>query len=120
MVSRRDYQQFYHSQPEQKKRRARTQRLRRLRRRMEILLRDGFRCAYCLACFCHNVKVLTVDHKWPLSQQGHDAPWNKITACSPCNRKKGTLGYEAYMARIREDYVPGWVTGDDPLVQVTP
>ncbi|UCF92050.1 MAG: HNH endonuclease [Desulfobacterales bacterium] len=50
-----------------------------------VLIRDGFKCAYCGA----RNERLTVDHIVPKSRGGHDTFENCVAACRPCNRKKG-------------------------------
>ena len=52
--------------------------------RYNVFLRDGFSCQY-----CGSTRDLTFDHVVPVSHGGK-ASWNNIlTACSPCNLKKG-------------------------------
>ena len=55
--------------------------------RRNILLRDGLRCQYC-AIKC-SPKVATIDHIIPKSRGGRTSWENLVTACPPCNRKKG-------------------------------
>jgi 5-methylcytosine-specific restriction endonuclease McrA len=55
--------------------------------RMEILKRDHFTCQY---CGVKGVKF-QVDHVIPVSQGGKNKKNNLVTACIPCNLKKGTL-----------------------------
>ena len=51
--------------------------------RAALMHRDRFRCAYCGA------KADTVDHVVPRSRGG-DSVWeNVVTACAPCNLRKG-------------------------------
>ncbi len=64
------------------------------RRRMRIALsrrnvfyRDGHRCQYCKQRF--PARELTCDHVRPRSQGGSTSWENMVTACGPCNRKKG-------------------------------
>lgn len=52
-----------------------------------IFFRDNYRCTYCGIQFSKN--SLTLDHVIPLSKGG-EKTWNNIvTACHPCNNKKG-------------------------------
>jgi len=53
--------------------------------RKNILRRDKHICAYC----GRGDLPLTIDHIMPKSQGGEDTWENLITACLPCNNKKG-------------------------------
>lgn len=70
--------------------------------RYNVFLRDRFACAYCGAP--HD---LTFDHVTPVSRGGKTHWENILTACSPCNLKKGgkTLA-EAKMQPRRPPYRP--------------
>lgn len=52
--------------------------------RFNLFLRDGFKCVYCGA-----EDDLTFDHVVPRSRGGRTSWTNIVTACSPCNLKKG-------------------------------
>lgn len=52
--------------------------------RFNLFLRDGFKCAY-----CHATDDLTFDHVVPRSKGGKTTWENIVTACSPCNLRKG-------------------------------
>ncbi|MCP5432005.1 MAG: HNH endonuclease [Alphaproteobacteria bacterium] len=52
--------------------------------RFNVFLRDRFRCQYCGAS-----QDLTFDHLIPRSRGGRTTWTNVVTACSPCNLKKG-------------------------------
>jgi 5-methylcytosine-specific restriction endonuclease McrA len=52
--------------------------------RFNLFLRDGFKCAY-----CGSPQELTFDHVVPRSKGGKTTWENIVTACSPCNLKKG-------------------------------
>ena len=52
--------------------------------RFNVFLRDRFECQYCGA-----VDDLTFDHLVPRSRGGMTTWGNVITACSPCNLRKG-------------------------------
>ena len=55
--------------------------------RFNILFRDHFECQYCGK---HgNAKELTIDHVIPVSRGGDNSWENVVTACGPCNSKKG-------------------------------
>ncbi|MCK4988189.1 MAG: HNH endonuclease [Desulfobacterales bacterium] len=50
-----------------------------------VFIRDGFKCAY---CGTHKVR-LTIDHIIPKSRGGISSFENCVSACKPCNIKKG-------------------------------
>jgi 5-methylcytosine-specific restriction endonuclease McrA len=52
--------------------------------RFNLFLRDGFACRYCGAT--HD---LTFDHVIPRSRGGRTTWENIVTACAPCNLRKG-------------------------------
>ena len=52
--------------------------------RFNVFLRDGFACAY-----CGSGDNLTFDHLVPRSKGGRTSWANIVTACSPCNLRKG-------------------------------
>ncbi len=52
--------------------------------RFNVFLRDGFSCVY-----CGSEDDLTFDHLIPRSRGGITSWDNIVTACSPCNLKKG-------------------------------
>ncbi len=52
--------------------------------RREVLKRDGQACQY-----CGSTKKLTLDHVIPKSKGGPHSWDNVVTACEPCNLKKG-------------------------------
>jgi len=49
-----------------------------------IMVRDGHKCMY-----CGTDKNLTIDHMLPSSRGGKTTFENCVTACQPCNNKKG-------------------------------
>ena len=54
--------------------------------RFNVFLRDGFSCQY---CGDHDRDNLTFDHLIPRSKGGKTTWQNIVTACSPCNLRKG-------------------------------
>jgi 5-methylcytosine-specific restriction endonuclease McrA len=52
--------------------------------RRALFARDGYRCQY-----CGDSSRLTVDHVIPRSRGGSTAWENMVTACAPCNLRKG-------------------------------
>jgi 5-methylcytosine-specific restriction endonuclease McrA len=53
--------------------------------RRALFARDGWRCAYCGT----TAGRLTLDHVLPRSRGGESVWENVVTACAPCNHKKG-------------------------------
>lgn len=68
----------------------------------ELFRRDRHICAYC----GHQGSAfrLTRDHITPVSQGGRDVWMNVVTACRPCNQKKG--GRTPEQARMQLLYAP--------------
>lgn len=60
--------------------------------RQNIYLRDGFRCQYCH--WTGSVNFLTLDHLLPTAKGGKTTWDNIVTACKPCNMKKGSKTIE--------------------------
>jgi 5-methylcytosine-specific restriction endonuclease McrA len=56
-------------------------------KRARIFARDGFRCQYCGER--GGLFDLTMDHILPESRGGPTSPENLVTACRPCNQRKG-------------------------------
>jgi 5-methylcytosine-specific restriction endonuclease McrA len=55
--------------------------------RENVFLRDRYSCQYCGDTL--PAKHLTLDHVQPLSKGGGHNWENVVTACSPCNNRKG-------------------------------
>jgi 5-methylcytosine-specific restriction endonuclease McrA len=64
--------------------------------RERILRRDGYRCVYCGERF--PPEQLTIDHVEPRMRGGDRSQGNLVTACRPCNARKGSLPAWAYLA----------------------
>ncbi len=58
--------------------------------RRALFARDGWRCAYCGTTSGR----LTLDHVVPRSRGGESVWENVVTACAPCNHKKGNRTLE--------------------------
>jgi 5-methylcytosine-specific restriction endonuclease McrA len=77
-----------------------------------LFARDGYRCMYCGR---HRQELkgrefLTRDHVTPLSRGGTNTWQNVVTACSPCNNRKGSrLPLEAAMHPLHEPHEPNYV-----------
>ena len=56
-------------------------------RRLRIYIRDRHRCQYCGER--KSAAELTLDHILPRSRGGGGSPVNVVTACVPCNQRKG-------------------------------
>jgi 5-methylcytosine-specific restriction endonuclease McrA len=52
--------------------------------RREVFKRDHHQCQY-----CDSTHRLTLDHVIPLSKGGSHSWDNVVTACEPCNQRKG-------------------------------
>ena len=71
--------------------------------RREILRRDFFTCQYC----GKHEGLLTIDHVIPRHLGGPHTWWNVVTACAPCNHKKGGRRLsEASMVLLRTPKEP--------------
>lgn len=71
----------------------------------ELFHRDRGLCAYCGEAFPHG--RLTRDHVLPLSRGGQDTWMNVVTACRPCNQRKGGRTPErAGMELLYAPYAP--------------
>jgi 5-methylcytosine-specific restriction endonuclease McrA len=68
--------------------------------RRNVFHRDRNRCQYCGKVFAQ--RELNLDHVVPLSKGGRSSWDNVVTACVPCNSKKGSRApVDAGMALIR-------------------
>ena len=56
-------------------------------KRLRIYVRDKFTCQYCGKR--GSADELTLDHITPRAQSGGSTPENLVTACVPCNNRKG-------------------------------
>ena len=76
--------------------------------RSAIMLRDAHICQYCGEM--PGRQELTVDHVLPRSQGGAHSWQNLVTACKPCNQRKGSrTPDEAQMRLIRHPFQPSYV-----------
>lgn len=75
--------------------------------RQNIMLRDSHQCQYCGRR--GPVRNLDLDHVHPRSRGGGESWQNLVTACQPCNRRKGRrTPQEAGMPLIRKPATPRW------------
>lgn len=73
--------------------------------RQNILKRDGHRCVYCGAR-----EDLTLDHVLPRSRGGTSTWTNLVTACRPCNSKKGDFTPEEVGMKLPyKPYKPSFI-----------
>lgn len=76
--------------------------------RANIFLRDQNICQYCGEKFSKT--QLTLDHIVPVVQGGRKGWENIVTACKPCNQRKGgRTPLEAGMKLIRKPRQPNWL-----------
>lgn len=74
--------------------------------RKNIFRRDNFQCQYCGS----TERTLTIDHMLPRSRGGEDSWENLITACGPCNSKKGNrTPQEAGMPPMKKPIRPSHI-----------
>ena len=64
--------------------------------------RDRYTCAYCGTCM--EGKSLTIDHITPKSKGGKNTWVNCVTACKPCNLRKGSKSLE--QSKMQLLYIP--------------
>jgi 5-methylcytosine-specific restriction endonuclease McrA len=64
--------------------------------REEIFARDGYRCVYCGTV--QPAEALSVDHVHPRVKGGDRSPGNLVTACIPCNSRKGARTIARFLA----------------------
>jgi len=75
--------------------------------RRNLMLRDGYRCQYCGRSA--GERALNIDHVLPRSRGGRESWENLVTACQPCNRRKGErTPLEAGMPLLRRAAAPSW------------
>lgn len=73
--------------------------------RHNVFKRDSNRCQY-----CSSPKDLTLDHVHPKSRGGKTSWDNLVTACRPCNGKKGDFTpEEAGMRLMQRPFKPSFV-----------
>lgn len=71
--------------------------------RKNVYLRDNYQCQYCGDLFHYH--ELTIDHVIPKSKGGRLTWENSVSACGPCNVKKGD---KLLPKPIKEPKVPSW------------
>lgn len=77
--------------------------------RQTIFERDAFRCAYCGKEFRRS--ELTIDHIVPRAKGGKSSFKNTISACVPCNSKKGHKTLEESGMKLHfKPKKPKWIS----------
>lgn len=75
--------------------------------RRNLMFRDAHQCQYCGRR--PPLRDLNIDHVLPRSRGGDDSWENLVTACRPCNLKKGwKTPDEANMRLARRPFRPKW------------
>ena len=75
--------------------------------RHNVFWRDSFQCQYCSKRY--KASTLTIDHVLPQSRGGKTTWENVVSACSPCNTKKGNkLPHEANMKLLVKPSESKW------------
>ena len=76
--------------------------------RINVFLRDQYSCQYCGNRFAKH--QLTLDHVIPIVQGGQKSWENIVTACKPCNQRKGgRTPSQANMKLTRRPKQPFWL-----------
>ena len=76
--------------------------------RINVMTRDGFRCQYCGTR--RAMRELNYDHVLPRSRGGRTTWENVVTACYPCNTRKGDrTPAESGMLLQRTPVKPAWL-----------
>ena len=70
--------------------------------RANVFLRDLYTCAYCEDTF--DSRELTLDHVIPRASGGKTTWENSVTACKPCNYKKGSKLWKPKRGPFKPDY----------------
>jgi 5-methylcytosine-specific restriction endonuclease McrA len=76
--------------------------------RTNVFVRDRHQCQYCGELFTKT--HLTLDHVIPVVQNGSKTWENIVTACKPCNQRKGgRTPQQAKMELIKKPRAPQWL-----------
>ncbi len=88
-----------------------------------LFARDGYKCQYCgrHKSQLRGREFLTRDHIVPISRGGNNTWHNVVTACSPCNNRKGShLLDEVGMHPIHAPHEPNYVELVWAVRKITP
>ena len=84
--------------------------------RENVFIRDNFTCQYCYHQF--KQKELTFDHVVPVSKNGPTTWENVVTACRPCNTKKGDKNLKDLNLRLKtKPQEPSWSPRYGPKIE---
>ena len=76
--------------------------------RPNVFMRDRHQCQYCAGHFSKH--QLTLDHVIPVVQNGAKNWDNIVTACKPCNQRKGgRTPQQARMELVKKPKAPTWL-----------
>jgi 5-methylcytosine-specific restriction endonuclease McrA len=85
--------------------------------RENVYARDRYTCQYCARQFPS--KELTLDHVVPASKFGRKDWTNVVTACRPCNHRKGNrTPIGAGMPLLNEPRIPLWLPVIEPIIEI--
>lgn len=78
-------------------------------KRLAILIRDGFVCAYC-GVTVENGASLTLDHLTPqcYCSKANNHESNLITCCSTCNSKRANMSVVQFVRQLWNDETITW------------
>lgn len=65
-----------------------------------VLIRDNYLCQYCSEQLTN--RTATIDHVVPTCKGGRSTFENTVTACSPCNSKKGNKSLREAGMKLRQ------------------
>jgi len=83
--------------------------------RLNVYQRDGYRCQYCGNQFA--IACLSYDHVVPRSAGGRTDWTNIVTACRPCNLRKGNKSCDdAGMFPLQEPVRPRFLPLTSPVI----
>jgi 5-methylcytosine-specific restriction endonuclease McrA len=88
-----------------------------------LFARDGYKCQYCgrHKSVLRGREFLTRDHIVPISRGGLNTWQNVVTACSPCNNRKGShLLEEVGMHPLHPPHEPNYVELVWAVRKITP
>jgi 5-methylcytosine-specific restriction endonuclease McrA len=88
-----------------------------------LFARDGYKCQYCgrHKSQLRGREFLTRDHIVPISRGGNNTWYNVVTACSPCNNRKGShLLDEVGMHPLHPPHEPNYVELVWAVRKITP
>jgi 5-methylcytosine-specific restriction endonuclease McrA len=88
-----------------------------------LFARDSYRCMYCgrHRSQLRGREFLTRDHVRPISRGGENSWQNVVTACSPCNNRKGShLADEVHMHPVLDPSEPNYVELIWAVRRITP